>query len=230
MLAQLFCTPAALACTRALVEPFRVDPTLTDESAEAPSSFRELRAISYRVSSTHCNRKTCTTNNCGDSGTLLLQFEPPDEASEGELGYRAIWIGPPLPAAFRERLDRVMPLDPATRSVAFEFGFDEIVSLEGEVALVAVDRAGRESIPSEPVRVSFSGCTEYFDQPYCVAGGPMPEPEDVHCSVASVRPHPPSPLAAAVGLSLCTLLAVRRVRLRALGRAQRARARPPRCR
>jgi hypothetical protein len=207
----LLYTPAAFACTRAFVEPFKVDPARTDESAEAPSSFRDLRAISYRVSSTHCNSKSCTTNNCGDSGTLLVQFEPPDEASEGELGYRAIWIGRPLPAAFRERLDRVMPLDPATRSVAFEFGFNEIASLEGEVALVAVDRAGRESIPSEPVRVSFSGCTEYFDQPYCVAGGPMPEPEDVHCSAAIVRPHAPSPLAAAFGFCLCTLLAVRRV-------------------
>lgn len=224
---QWLSASAALACSRAVEEPFRIDPALAEQSAEGPSRFRELNAFSYRVSDTRCSGNTCSTNNCGDSGLLLVRFEPPEEASEGELGYRAIWIGRPLPPALRQRLDRIMPLDPVSHAVVFELGFDEIVALQGEISLVAVDRAGRESPASEPVPVSFSGCTEYFDQPYCVAGGPMPEADEPRCSVLSgVGQRRSSPLTAALALGLCTLLASRLAR----GKARRVQGRRPRCR
>lgn len=147
-------------------------------------------------------------------GILLVRFEPPAEAETGELGYRMIWVGRPLPFAIRSQMDRVLPLHPTMRAVGIEIDFDDIAALEGEIALVAVDHAGQESAPSELVRVSFSGCTEFFDQPYCVSGGPMPEPpkEDAHCSVVTGVRGDQAPLPAASALALCALFALRRSR------------------
>jgi hypothetical protein len=142
-----------------------------------------------------------------------LSFEPPAEAQEGELGYRMIWVGRPLPFALRSQMNRTLPLHPNMRAVGLEVGFDQVTALDGEIALVAVDHAGRESAPSELVRVSFSGCTEYFDQPYCVGGGPMPEPFDApSCSVIGAVGQKRSPLTAAIVLGVCALLVLRRKR------------------
>jgi len=43
-----------------------------------------------------------------------------------------------------------------------------VTELNGELALVAVDSAGNESAPSEPIHVEFSGCTHYFDDATCI--------------------------------------------------------------
>jgi hypothetical protein len=40
-----------------------------------------------------------------------------------------------------------------------------VALLDGELSLVAVDRAGNESEPSAPVHVAWSGCMSYFDAP-----------------------------------------------------------------
>ena len=203
--------PTAHACSRAEQEAFVVDTTQAGDSAERPSAFQSVSAFSYRIQGTRCSGKTCSASSCGDLGVLVLAFEPPVEASDRELGYRMIWVGRPLPAAVRSRLDQVLPLDPETRELTFELGFDAITQLDGELSLVAVDRAGHESAPSELARVAFSGCTEYFDQPYCVAGGPMPQSEVARCSVVDgVGHNQSSPLtAAALGLSVCAVLAAR---------------------
>jgi hypothetical protein len=210
---QLFDAPAVSACSRALEEPFLVDASQADESAEGPSAFQAVSAFSYRIEGTRCSGNSCAESSCGDQGVLVLAFEPPVEASQRELGYRMIWVGRPLPFAIRSQLDRVLPLDPSTREASFELGFDAIARLDGELSLVAVDRAGHESAPSELARVSFSGCTEYFDQPYCVEGGPMPQSDAARCSVLhGVGQKRSSPLTAALALSLCTLLWSRRKR------------------
>lgn len=207
--------PTARACSRAEQEAFVVDATQAGDSAERPSAFKSVSAFSYRIQGTRCSGKTCSASSCGDQGVLVLAFEPPAEASDRELGYRMIWVGRPLPAAIRSRLDQVLPLAPETRELTFELGFDAITQLDGELSLVAVDRAGRESAPSELARVAFSGCTEYFDQPYCIEGGPMPQSEAPRCSIVDgVRHEQSSPLTAALGLSVCAVLAARSSRRR----------------
>jgi hypothetical protein len=217
--AHLFQAPLALACLRAepvLFQHAQHASAPDDDTAEGPSPFRGVSALSYRIEATRCSHGSCTESSCGDSGVLLLRFQPPSEASAGELGYRVIWLGPELPQALRAQLDRVMPLDASTQSLALELGWSGVTQLEGELALVAVDRAGKESEPSEAVRVSWSGCTEYFDDPFCAEGGRMPQADadaDPSCAIVNgPQAGLPSPLAAAFALTLCAALGWRRKR------------------
>jgi hypothetical protein len=201
--------PSALACTRAAIEPFRLDPTQVVDSSEGPSAFREVTALSYRIEATRCSGASCTESTCGDSGMLLLRFEPPAEAPAGQLGYRVVWLGGVVPPAIRAHLEQVLPLDAATRAVAVELPFDGVPLLDGELALVAVDRAGRESELSDPVHVSWSGCTEYFDDPYCVESGGVSRPERNCAVVNGPRSGQTSPLAAASAAAFCAALLLR---------------------
>jgi hypothetical protein len=194
--------PAA-ACSRIYPESFRIDTTLAAQDKEAPAPFRAVRAGTHRIEAERCAHGVCTQNSCGDDGILELRFEPPAEAAEGELGYRLVWLGGDLPEAMREHLETILPLSEAAEGLSIELGWDGITELNGELALVAVDHAGNESEPSEPVHVGWSGCTDYYDDLFCLENAPAPSTPR-NCSVVSGPSQGgTSPLGAA--LMFCTV-------------------------
>ena len=176
-----FCPQLAAACSRVAPETFEVDRSLPDQSA--PTPFRGLTASTHRIAGQHCKNGTCTSSSCGDTGYLELRFEPPrdgnEDAESSDLGYRVVWLNGKMPEAMRNEIGVLRPLNVGP-SLTLDVGFAGITELDGELALVAVDRAGNESAPSEPVRVQWSGCTSYFDEPVCAASSSS-------CAVAGVR-------------------------------------------
>ncbi|HTU59028.1 MAG TPA: hypothetical protein VMF89_11355, partial [Polyangiales bacterium] len=202
LLSALFEAPSAQACSRTEIEPFRIDRSLEAHGQETPDMFRQVRAYTYRIESERCSGDTCTASSCGDAGLLLLRFAPPAEAAEKELGYRVVWLSGSAPPSMLRHLDRVLPLDPQARAITLELGFKEMAVLDGELALVAIDHAGNESEPSEPVQVTWSGCTEYFDDPFCADGDVVVPPEaEQRCSLTTgPRAGHGLPLAAAIAL------------------------------
>lgn len=167
----------AAACSTAIVD-FVIDPSLRDNDSEAPAPFGTLTAFTRRVSATRCEGNKCTQSTCGDHGQLELQFDAREDGMGADgIGYRVVWLSGELPEHTRAVLDGVKPLAEA-QHLTLEVGWDEVPQLSGELALVAVDHAGNESAPSDPVHVEWSGCTSYWDDPTCrptttnqVAGG-----------------------------------------------------------
>jgi hypothetical protein len=204
LFSALFEAPSAQACQRYLIEPFRIDRALPTSGEEAPDKFRQVSAYTYRVESERCSGDTCSASSCRDEGILLLHFAPPAEAEDRELGYRLVWLRGSAPPSLLRHLDRAMPLDPQAREIALALSFKEITLLEGELALVALDHAGNESEPSNPVQVSWSGCTEYFDEPFCADDEVVVPPRaEQRCSLTTgPRAGHGLPLAAAIVLGL----------------------------
>jgi hypothetical protein len=165
--------PLAAACISALPAPFEIDPALRAVDTVPPSTFRALHSTTRQISATRCSGKTCTSSSCGDSGTLELTFDPPedDQNEASELGYRVLWLGGTMPGGLRPAIERVQPLLDERR-IVIELGFSGVAELDGELALVAVDRAGNESQPSDALRVRFSGCMTYFDAPNTCEASP----------------------------------------------------------
>jgi hypothetical protein len=117
----------------------------------------------------------------------------------------------------RAHLDRVLPLSAAAHELSVELGWSGVTQLDGELALVAVDRAGNESEPSAPVRVSWSGCTDFYDEPFCLDGGAMPQAAPAQASkgcgvVTGPRAARSAPLGAALAMGLIAALRSRRSR------------------
>ena len=81
-----------------------------------------------------------------------------------------------MPASLAPALEIVHPLF-SPSSIAIELNYEDITELDGEIALIAVDRAGNESAASAPVHVQFDGCTKYLDSDSCI------EKEPANCSV-----------------------------------------------
>lgn len=196
------------------MEPFQVDPARAREDSEGPAPFRDVTALTHRIEAERCKAGVCTASSCGDAGVLELRFQAPPEATVGELGYRVVWLSGELPQAMRARLDLVLPLDAAANGISLELGWSGVTELDGELALVAVDRAGNESAPSDPVPVSWSGCTDYYDEPFCLESGALSQVRDNRgCSLVSgVRGGRGLPLAAAVGAGLIAAMRLRRRR------------------
>jgi hypothetical protein len=154
------------ACSAASAD-FTIDPNLRESDSDAPAPFGSLTAFTRRVSATRCAGKTCTQSTCGDHGQLELQFDARDEGVDpAGIGYRVVWLSGELPEPVRGALDGVKPLAEAGR-ITLDVGWNEVTALSGELALVAVDHAGNESAPSDPVQVEWSGCTSYWDDPTC---------------------------------------------------------------
>lgn len=146
------------ACSIAEPVPFTIDPALADVDVTPPTPFRDVQVVLRQVSGTRCEGNICTSSSCGDFGVVELTFTPPHDVSD--VGYRVIWHG----TGGANWADGIVPLDHAN-TIDLPAGFDEVTQLDGELSLVAVDRAGNESQPSAPVQVSWSGCMSYFDAP-----------------------------------------------------------------
>jgi len=163
--------PAA-ACSITLPAPFQIDPDQQENDTVPPTTFTNVSAVASRVAGTHCHGDTCSQTSCGDVATLKLKFTPPqdDQNTVDELGYRIVWLRGAPPASVRPAIDRIQPLQSANE-IDIPFGFDEITVLDADLMLIAVDRAGNESVASRPIHVEFSGCTQYFDEDSCIAQG-----------------------------------------------------------
>jgi hypothetical protein len=157
----------AQACSTALEPPFSVDPNKAGDTTP-PSPFSDLSATTLRVNGTHCHGDTCSSTSCGDDGRLTLTFTAPkdDQTAAEQLGYRVVWLDGSAPASL-DAYKGTRSL-PNTNQIDLELGFDGIEQLNGDLALIAVDRAGNESAMSKPIHVEYSGCTEYFDTPGCI--------------------------------------------------------------
>lgn len=162
----------AAACSQLAPQAFEIDRSLAKDDRTAPTPFRGVTASTHRVAGEHCKNGTCISSSCGDAGYVELRFDPPrdaaDDAESTDLGYRVVWLKGKMPEAMRNEIGVVRPLNVGP-SLTLEAGFTGITELDGELALIAVDRAGNESAPSEAVHVQWSGCTEYFDEPACAA-------------------------------------------------------------
>jgi hypothetical protein len=139
----------AEACTTAEPPVFTIDQSLRASDRTPPEPFTGVGAIVQRRASTQCNDDECTTNSCGDSAWAELTFDPPSDA---ELGYRVVLLRGQLPG-FSFRVEPVGP------SIVLDLDFRATPGLDADIALVAIDRAGNESVPSEPIHLEFSGCT-----------------------------------------------------------------------
>lgn len=159
--------PLAAACAREPLAPYQTDAALQAEDTRPPTPFRDVRSSTRQISGTHCSGKICTSMSCGDSGRLELTFTPPEDGPEGEpLGYRVLWLRGSMPSELQKTLAATWPLL-NERAIQIDLSFQGVTQLDGELALVAVDRAGNSSEPSDAVPVKFSGCMSYFDDPAC---------------------------------------------------------------
>jgi MYXO-CTERM domain-containing protein len=164
--ASVWLPQPAAACSMAPPPQFEIDPGLQGVDTTPPTAFGALQASTRQISATHCEGSSCTSNSCGDSGRIELTFDAPvdDHTNTAELGYRVVWLRGRMPNAMRNFIDRVQVLR-ADSQLNLELGFSGVTELDGEFALVAVDRAGNESAPSEPIRVQWNGCTSFWDSP-----------------------------------------------------------------
>lgn len=172
LLGPLLSPASTSACSRVTPETFSVDPRSAANDNAPPEPFRNVSALTHRIDAEHCVNGVCTSNSCGDAGVLVLRFDPPSEAGTEELGYRIDWIDGDLPQSLRDQLGFVLPLQ-AAEHLEIELGWRGITELNGQLALIAVDRAGNESERSDPVRVSWSGCTDYYDDLFCLSSAPV---------------------------------------------------------
>lgn len=156
-------TPA-LACVQEPSEAYATDPSLRASDTTAPTPFTEVSARVERRDNLRCSGDICTQSSCPKQGYVELSFRAPtDDQARRDIGYRIVWLHGSVPSSVRATLDRVWPLAPPSAdgegTLTFSVGFNEIEQLNAEIALVAVDLAGNESAPSEPVELQFSGCT-----------------------------------------------------------------------
>lgn len=155
----------ASACSTEQAAPFEIDTSLQAQDSEPPAPFSELTAFTRRVANTRCTNNVCTSVSCNDTGTLELHFESPRDEDAG-LGYKVIWLRGDMPEELRGALGVATAL-PNDRTIALSLSWEGVARLDGELALVAVDRAGNESVASAPVHVEWSGCTSYWDDARC---------------------------------------------------------------
>jgi len=136
----------------------RVDDTLRRSDAAAPPTPMVVSVDTFRRNGMTCTRASCVSNSCGSTGTVRIDLAPSadDVTPPEELGYRLILVKGELPESMRASIG--VPLA-AGHILYLRPGFDELPSLDVELAAVAIDAAGNESAPTAPFGVQFDGCT-----------------------------------------------------------------------
>jgi len=139
-------------------EVFEIDPGLQAVDSESPAPLSEVSAIVYRIANSVCyTHGTCSTMDCGPSGSVILDYNhDPKVSADEELGVRIRVIEGNVPEAMGEMLGSILPLH---ERIVFTVQFDDVVNIDATVTLTVVDRAGNESPESEPVALTWSGCT-----------------------------------------------------------------------
>ncbi len=135
-----------------------VDTALARSDAAAPSKPVVVAVDAFRRNGMTCTRQSCVANSCGDTGTVRIDLAPSadDATPPEELGYRLVLVRGELPESISNALGVTVA---GGRPLFLRPGFDELPSLDVELAAIAVDAAGNESEPTEPFSVRFDGCT-----------------------------------------------------------------------
>lgn len=175
----------ALACSRAAPVEYAILAAGSTDDTTPPSPFRDVQSFAMRRVGTRCADGQCTESSCGHAAAVELTFTPPedDRSPQGQLGYRLEWLDGNVPASMQAAVGPRWPLGHGR--ISLDLGFEEVVALDATIVLIAIDRAGNESAPSEPVHLSFSGCTKPMVGETCFAseGAAVFGPDD-GCSVA----------------------------------------------
>jgi MYXO-CTERM domain-containing protein len=72
------------------------------------------------------------------------------------------------------------PLRPLTPRISFDVAFADVPEVDATIAVVIVDRAGNESLASDPIELRWSGCTVFGFDDRCLS-------QDNGCSAAGTR-------------------------------------------
>jgi len=134
---------------------------VSDEAAlvdhEPPAAPRVLSVVVTRAPEPDYHLEpdgTCTfrSSSCGGTGRVELVVEPPvdDQTSSDDLGYRVI-------PSSRHLRQPVQFLAAPEGSLHWTFEDDPLEPIDASFEVVAVDRAGNESAPSEVVEWSDPG-------------------------------------------------------------------------
>ena len=186
--------PRAHACLRPEPEPFSIDPALQGVDVAAPSTPTPIEASVSRWAGEFCRKGTCVASSCGSTASVELRFEPPvdDHTEPTRLGYRLLQVSGYVPPALQPALYSIIhaPLglddDFVPRTYYIDVPYQDVVDLDATFKLIAVDRAGNESAPSDPFHAAFDGCTSSPDLDGCI--------EDIEVETScSVVPRAPLP-------------------------------------
>ncbi len=154
----LLAAPAA-ACLRPAPLEFSLDPAAMRTDRQPPSAPVVLTASASRNNGHYCRSNgECTVSTCGSGAALQVTLTPAadDQTAPDELGYQLRWREGSLPAELEEPLRRI---ERGTELLRFELPFDAAPELDGTFELIAIDRAGNESVASAPFHAAFDGCT-----------------------------------------------------------------------
>jgi hypothetical protein len=156
------------ACSIAEPEIFEIDASLKASDTSAPTPFTDVSAEVARWPDSICKNGQCMASSCGAFGTVDLRFALPRDDRDTQLGYRLVWLRGTQPPALAQELEVIRPFSasfdsPDEGRISLTIGFEDAAKLDADIALVAIDRAGNESARSEPIHLTFSGCTHSLD-------------------------------------------------------------------
>lgn len=210
--------------------PHQVDAALQGVDVAAPATPVVVAVDAFRRNGMTCTRASCVANSCGSTGTVRIDLaQSADDATPpDELGFRLLVVRGEVPESMRGSIGVTLA---AGQRLFLRPSFEELPTLDVELAAVAVDAAGNESAPTAPFAVRFDGCTLAAVGDRCedelgpdadlsslwAGGGAEPEPSideagadgaaGVSCSLgARVPPSLPAPFAG-VAAALCGLVA-----------------------
>lgn len=149
----------ANACTtiERELEFFEIDPALRAVDSTPPAPLMKLSAFVYRTTDSVCYTDgTCTITDCGPSGSVILDYDREAVTEGEELGVRLRVIEGSVPEAMGKLIGAILPLH---KRVVFDMEYSDVVSVNAVVTLTVVDRAGNESSESEPIMLTWTGCT-----------------------------------------------------------------------
>jgi hypothetical protein len=203
-LVSVLAAQEALCCSYPAPNVHQVDTRLADQNA--PAAPTDVVALVTRRLGQVCDDDGCVSQSCGDSAALLLEFNlaVDDQSPEQNVGYRLEPAGQPLP-------DYLAGLPTQRRQNGFwwHLPFAASAQLDTVAALVAIDEAGNESLPSEPFVIAFDGCT------HPPIGESCYQEEEGSCAVGPAQRGAEGQWSVALGTLAVSIARLRRSRLRA---------------
>ena len=152
----------ALACS-IVMTPHELDPREQRLDRRPPERVEAAVARITRGRGPFFHENgTVTGSSCDDLGVVALRLKsvPKDDRTpSGKLGYRVIHVDGELPASFilSDKPRRDLTPDRLLIEYWIDGATDEQEPVEFALAVIAVDLAGNESAPSEPIWVRNPG-------------------------------------------------------------------------
>jgi len=145
----------SLACTYAPDPPWTLDATQVGVDVQPPQAPQVQSGEARRGKGSVCDADgRCVVSSCGDWGNVFVDLQGLEPGAE--LGYRLQVVEGSVPLGFESILQETRT---GGSSLLWRGAFDEVVALNATFELIAIDRAGNESVPSESFEIAFDGCT-----------------------------------------------------------------------